>query len=254
MTKMPIKPMMFIITAILFLSPLSYHSKALAINSCTQIYEKLNSKEGFSQSELSIIESYISDSLNLVRTLTEDHKKLLIVYYRLKQQSSTPNIFYNPLHIQKSPNINSSATPTLDYLTQEQVSSISELNWKEYLLFQNQIDQDPMLENNLFLKLFKQYGHFANRGATNDIMQRVGFYLEDKYGFLKSQNPKLRITLLSEISQNVMGIALTQAKIDFNQISQNFGYIHNQANGSEFELNRWQQKLNAAITQIKNQP
>lgn len=251
---MPIKQTMLNIVAFLLLLNLSFYSKAFAVHSCSKIYaDTLSTQKNISSAELTIIESYVADSLDLVHRLTEDHKKVLTVYYQLKRQSQSPNTFFNPLHIQKTTNAQTNPTPNLDYLTQEYVTSISELNWKEYLLFQNQIDQDPLLKNNLFLKFFKQYGAFANRGATNDIMQRIGFYLEDKYGFLKSQNPKLRITLLSEISQNVMGIALTQAKIDFNQISKDFGYTDNQANGSEFELNRWQNKLDKAIAQIKSQ-
>ena len=59
--------------------------------------------------------------------------------------------------------------------------------------------------------------------------------------------------LLSEISQNAMGISLAQAKIDFNKISNNFGYIHNQANASEMDLARWQNKMSQAIKQLKSQ-
>lgn len=231
----------------------SLNAIAATAESCSEIYKGTNSALKLPLAESTIIENYIADSLELVRILTEDHKKVLVIYYQLKKNSDTPHTFFNPLRMQKSSNINASHTPQLDYLTQEQLPSISELNWKEYLLFQDQIDHHPLLQNNIFLKYFKQYGNFANRGATNDVMQRVGFYLEDKYGFLKNDNPKLRIMLLSEISQNAMGMALAQAKIDFNQISNDFGYNLNQANASEMDLARWQKNMSQTIEKLKTQ-
>jgi hypothetical protein len=241
------------LTFSLLLIQQSPNAIAATAESCSEIYKGVNSDSILPLAKSTIIENYIADSLELVRILTEDHKKVLTIYYQLKKNSITPHTFFNPIQMQKSSNINASQTPQLDYLTQEQLLSISEFNWKEYLLFQDQIDHHPLLQNNIFLKYFKQYGNLANRGATNDVMQRVGFYLEDKYGFLKNENPKLRIMLLSEISQNAMGIALAQAKIDFNKISNDFGYIHNQANASEMDLARWQNKMSQAIEQLKSQ-
>ena len=191
---------------------------------------------------------YLVQAMTMKTDLLRDYETLLRVYYSLKQKTTNPNSFpsanYNP---------SMANDPTIGPISRARFSEknsdrLPEFSLAAYLELQAQLDRDPRLMGNSFLKRMLEYGA---RGQANDVFQRIGTYALVPYD--STLEPDRRMDLSRNIGNPVSALALLEAQEVFRNVSTKSGYPHNGAEVDPTRKTEWGNKVKAKAFELRKE-
>ena len=119
------------------------------------------------------------------------------------------------------------------------MKSLFEFSNAAYLEFQDELDRDPRLRGNSYIRRMKEYGH----GQANDIFQRIGTYAQEPFGELRRGH---LLTLYMEVGNPVMALGMVESHEIFLEESKKAGYTQNGNPAAQSKKAEW-----AAIVEKK---
>ena len=155
--------------------------------------------------------------------LLADYRKLLEVYYELKLKSDNPRVFENGAYY---------AGGTLPPTT-EKPSEFASVHYAE---FKAQLDRDPRLKGNLYVKKMQAYG----TGQANDVFQRLGGYSMESF---ESLDRAVYMKLYREVANPIQSVAMLEANETYAQVSKKMGYANNGRAVSPERMREWLQAV-----------
>lgn len=159
---------------------------------------------------------FLGEVDTLTTRLLDDYRVFLEKYYELKKKSATPAEFTVAL-ARATPGAETAyGVADANGVVRLTKLSLDEFSYEEYRKLQAQIDADPVLAKNEFLRRLKAIGF----GNANDVFQRVG-------GEYAIELPGASRSMIVEHGQNAAGFALEEAKRVFNEVSAQAGYSLN---------------------------
>lgn len=160
---------------------------------------------------------YFTGAIRLKDRLLQDYRSVVSVYYELKTKSATPNSFPNPRSTSDAPGTN---------------AHLYEFSLAAYDEFKDELEKDPRLRGNSYVRRMKEYG----QGQANDVFQRIATYAQEPFQEL----PRGVLSTLSMESGNgVMALGMLDAHEVFLEESKKAGYPQNGRQGAPADRTEW---------------
>lgn len=152
--------------------------------------------------------------------LIDDYAELLVVYYEYKRKSADPNAFANPHYSPERANDPRISATIRQVIGTKNNPTAAEFSVAIYDEFKTQLDADPRLKENSYVRQMKTY----RVGEAADIFQRVDSYTLDSLSGLSGKQKK---QLGDEIAVHVKALAMKEADETFSRVSAEAGYPEN---------------------------
>lgn len=152
-----------------------------------------------------------------------DYKKLLEVYYELKLKSDNPRVFENGSYY-----AGGTQPPTT-----EKPTEFASVHYDE---FKAQLDRDPRLKGNLYVKKMQAYG----TGQANDVFQRLGGYAMEPF---ESLDREVYMSLYRDVANPIQSVAMLEANETYAKVSKKMGYTNNGRAVSPERMREWLQAV-----------
>lgn len=180
----------------------------------------------------SVEAQYFVNAVRLKERLLADYREVVAAYYELKKKSASPDTFPNPLYSLELAANTSLAEDARARVSNPTVKSLFEFSHAAYLEFQDELDRDPKLRGNTYIRRMKEYGH----GQANDIFQRIGTYAQEPFSELRRGH---LLTLYMEIGNPVMAVGMVESHEIFLEESKKAGYEQNGNPAAQTKKAEW---------------
>lgn len=168
----------------------------------------------------SIEAEYFVKAIRLKDRLLEDYKKVLTAYYELKKKSATPDVFPNPMYSLEMAGNMSLPEDLRTRLSQPTTKSFFEFSHAAYEEFKEELERDPKLRGNTYIRRMKEYGG----GQANDVFQRIGTYAQEPFENLRKG---MQLMLYMETGSPITALGMVESHEVFLEVSKKAGYPQN---------------------------